>query len=305
MGTLERIIDNKDTGAVNRIVFREIQPNSVSSGICYVRDGEHRFTKADKPFIKLYLQDTTGFIIPGYIFDVDRYSSGIDLTNVIRSVVKINYKENFLANYGLTVIIDKIDVVVNPDSGLLDIYVGTIQEAKSKYDLLLEGISNKLGLKVAIPYDICSTSYIDYSQGKIGGLSIHYWDMFRMLEVYADKFDDNECAQLWGTFLLYIFTHSNFLKAQSKGKNDITLVSALTSHLQKYSSQLEVSEGIIELVHIFFGYEPKDLFVRLVKNVSEQIVRANKEFNLYETLPITREGNAGYGPVRKYPDKNQ
>lgn len=308
MGHLERIPANPKPEGLegNYLVFKEIHPDSSSIGICFVRGGEHRFTKADKPFIKLYLQDTTGAVIPGYIFDVDNFqAAGLELTRVINNVVQVNYKENYLAKVGLSVIIDKLELIAKPPAAMLDLYVGTMKEAKEKYNMLLAGLNQKLNMKVAIPFDICHASHMDYSQGKIGGLAIHYWDMFLSLETYAPKFSEDEQLALWGTFLLYIFTHSNFLKSQSKGEDDITLVTALTSHLQSYKTQLRVGEGVLELVHIFFGYAPKDIFVRLVVQVSEELVRADKEINLYRTLPITREGNAGYGTIRRYPDKKE
>ncbi len=303
MGVLEKITQNQPSGipGVNHIAFKDITPDSTAEGICYVRGGEHRFTKADKPFIKLYIQDTTGHVIPGYIFDLDNFkASGLELTRVIHSLIKVTYKENFLPRYGLTIIIDKLEMITTPTPGMLDLYVGSLKEAKEKYSALVSGLSVVLDKKVAIPYDICNVSYMDYAQGEIGGLAIHYWDMFNALKVYATKFSAEEQDMLWGTFVLYIFTHSNYLRAEADGSADISLVSQLTMRLQKYMEITTVSAGALELVHIFFGYEPKDIFVRLVVQVSENLVRAGREINLYQTLPISREGNAGYGTVRRY-----
>lgn len=303
MGTLEKIVPTTSSGipGANHMVFKNIAPDSNAEGICYVRGGEHRFTKADKPFIKLYLQDTTGHVIPGYIFDIDNFkAAGLELTQVTHNIVRIEYKENFLHRYGMTVIIDRLERIMNPPPGMLELYVGSLKEAKEKYSLLVEGLGKVLNKKVAIPYDICNTSYMDYAQGEIGGLAIHYWDMFKSLEVYATKFPKEEQDILWGTFVLFIFSHSNYLRAEADGSADITLVSQLTQRLQQYMKLTTVTEGALELVHIFFGYEPKDIFVRLVVQVSKSLVRADKEINLYQTLPISREGDAGYGTIRRY-----
>ena len=75
----------------NELVFRNISPDSSGQGVCYVCDGQHRFDRRERPFIVLYLQDVTGTVIPGYIFNVENFKgAGKDLSKVIHSMVVID-----------------------------------------------------------------------------------------------------------------------------------------------------------------------------------------------------------------------
>ena len=303
MGTLERVINTSTQmpGGERHIVFQNIAPDLVSAGICYVRGGEHRFTKADKPYIRLFLQDITGAVIPGYIFDVGNFKqSGLELTQVIHQIVKVDYRENYLPRYGMSIIIDKLHLVVDAPMSMLEKYVGSVQDIQDKYQLLQSKLKEVLKMPVSIPFTICNASHMDYSQGKIGGLVIHYWDMYEVLSIYARKFSEEEQHILWGMFTLFIFVHSNYLRAEAEGCADINLVTQLTAKMQRHQSVLKVSDGVLELVHIFFGYKPKDVFVRLVVQVSDNLIQMSKEVNLYQSLPISREGDAGYGTIRRY-----
>lgn len=299
------MLQKVSSGSDKRILcFRNIHPDSTGEGICFVRDGQHKFTKADKPFVVLYLQDSDKTVIPGYIFDLQNFQqSGAELTKVTRHIVRIKYRENYLPRYGMTVILDKVEIVENPSQELLNIFVPSATRAKEYYTLLMQALSNKLGLRVTAPMTICTKGYLDYNQGEIGGLCIHYWDMFRVLDTYSEKFSSEEQKQMWGTFLLFIYAHSNYLEAATDGSADITLVARLTAAIEKHAKLLTVSAGVLEVVHIFFGAEPTDIFVRLVTHVSDDIVKATKEINMYRTLPDTREGNAGYGVIRRYASK--
>lgn len=300
---LEKVNPSGAGGAMPHLHFRNISPDSSGVGVCYVRSGQHKFTRTDKPFIVLNLQDSDNVCIPGYIFDVENFKlAGLELTQVQHSLVKIAYKENYLPRYGLTVIIDKLELIVNPGTSALSMYVGSAAEAKAKFEQLLSGLSSKLGLRINLPFTISTLSHVDYEQGEIGGLTIHYWDMFKLIEVYSTRFSEEDQSRLWGTFVLYIFAHSNYLSAEERGEADISLVSSLTSMLQTYVTKLKVGSGALEVVHILFGYQPKDIFVRLVVQASEEVTRTSKEINLYKTLPDTREGNAGYGIIRRYRD---
>lgn len=293
---------NKSGGAQNtpHLHFRNISPDSSGVGICYVRGGSHKYTRFDKPYIVLNLQDINQVVIPGYIFDVENFKlAGVELTKVTHRLVRIHYKENYLPKYGLTVIIDKLELITGASSMMAQ-YVGSINEAKEKFSALVDGLSSKLDIKFNLPYTICTASHIDYEHGEIGGLAIHYWDVFQTLNTYASKFSEEDRRKLWGTFALYIFAHFNYLHAEENDEANITLVSKLTAMIQTYMQKLAVGEGALEVVHIFFGYKPKDIFVRLVVQASEDMQRASKEINLYNTLPDSREGDAGYGTIRRY-----
>lgn len=284
------------------IQFNRISPNSSGEGKCYVRNGLHKYTKTGKPFVTLYLQDIDGNVIPGYIFDIKDFEAlGFQLSEVIHSVVQIKYTENFLKGYGLTLIIDKISIVDNADAKLLGKFVGTVEQATTFYPQLADELSNLIGKKVNVPYTICTGSYIDFKQGEIGGLCLHYMDMLSILKSFATMFKtEEERKQLYGTFLLFIYSQSNYLPAEDDGCANITLVTQLTANLAKYIKVLDLGDGALEVVHIFFGYEPKDIYVRLVKQVSDMVQRASKEIAMFNTLPPTREGNAGYGTILRY-----
>ena len=297
---LERVVANTPK-EYSLLHFRNIAPDSVGEGICYVRGGTHKFTRMDKPFIVLYLQDVDGLILPGYIFNVEHFKeAGLELTKAIHSLVKVEYQENYHPRYGMSIIITKISLVEHPDASLFSLFVKTAEEAKQAYNNLQQSLVEVLGVKVSIPYTICTESYMDYSQGEIGGLAIHYWDMFNILKTYASKFSKEDQKQLWGTFVLYFYTHSNFICAEANGEADIQLVTKLTTIISTVKTKLNMGEGALEVVHIFFGYQPKDIFVRIVDQVSKSLIRNGKEINMYSTLPLTREGDAGYGVIRRY-----
>lgn len=289
----------------NLLRFKAIAPDSNGSGICYVRGGIHKYTRANKPFITLFLQDIDGNVIPGYIFDVENFkAAGLELTRAIHSVVKITYTENFLPRYGLTLILDKVELINDAGPNYLSYFVGSAKEAAEKYQQLMDELSRLLNIKVTVPYTICTMSHMDYRQGETGGLCLHYWDMLRVLKIYAEQLaNDEERFQLYGTFLLYIYAHSNFLSADDKGEADISLIVQLTAAISRYKAKLKIGEGAVEVVHTFFGYEPKDIYVRLVCQVSGDLIKANKEISVFKTLPDSREGNAGYGTIHRYPLK--
>ena len=115
------MLQKVSSGSDKRILcFRNIHPDSTGEGICFVRGGQHKFTKADKPFVVLYLQDSDKTVIPGYIFDLQNFQqSGAELTKVTRHIVRIKYRENYLPRYGMTVILDKVEIVENPSQEFL------------------------------------------------------------------------------------------------------------------------------------------------------------------------------------------
>lgn len=296
---LEKI--TTESGNLNMKVFRDITRDEHGTMVCYVRDGTVKMSRVNKPFVTLYLQDVEGSVLPGYIFDVDSFkNSGLELSKVTNNLVRINYQENYLVKYGLTLILDKVEYLKDPSIELLTKFVGSADDLGALYSRLLTELGKKVGIKIALPYSICNIRHMDYYCGKTGGVLRHYWDMFQTLSVFEGQFTARECRELYSTFLLYIFAHNNYIVAESKEEADITLVTKLTAALAKYASTLKMGAGATEIVHIFFGYEPKDIYVRLVRHVSDYLLRSFAEINLWKTLPISREGNAGYGVVKRY-----
>lgn len=295
---LEKIESKQDPRLLS---WDRLRPDSVGEGICYVRDGNHRFTRADKPFIVLYLQDIKGSVIPGYIFDVENFKqAGTELTQVTRQFVKIFYTENYHPKFGMSICLNKVELITDPTTEMFNTFLGSVKEAKKKYESLCTALSEALHMKINIPSSMCTLSHMNYSSGAIGGLAIHYWDLFQLLKVYAEKMTVEERTQLWGTFLIYLYVHGNYVCAEARNEADVSLIVQLTASIDKYIKTLKLGKGAVEVVHIFFGYQPKDIYVRLICQTSEQLIRANKEYNLFRTLPFTREGDAGYGTIKNY-----
>ena len=278
-----------------------IHPDSTFECYAYVRGGQHKFTRADKPFITLYLQDEDGIVIPGYVFDLRNFkAAGLELTKVIHSVVKARVTENYLPKLGMTVTVDSIAIVESPTSQLLQTFVGNVGDNNATYNELSERIRKHLGIKINLPYAICTSSLIEFYQGRVGGQCKHYLNMIKTLEVWAEDMSEEEARQLFVTFVLYVFVHNNYVVAVESGDDDIRLVNTLTASVSKYMQTLKAGAGAIEVIHLFFGYEPKDLFVRTVHQASEINLRMMKELGVFRALPLSREGDAGYGTIKSY-----
>lgn len=288
----------------NLLCWKEIKPNESGTGICFLRTCTHKITRAGKPYIACYLQDSEGAIIPGYVWDASNLKEyGIEMSTASNSVVQISYDENYHPQYGMSITLTKIGVVQQPPLSLLSKYVGSVGDSQKLLQHLSDTLSERVGCRVTLPFAVAQTYHMDFSGGKVGGVVCHYCDMLSILEVYSSMFSAEESKRLWSTFLLYIYAHINYLQAEAEEAVDVNLVVQLTSSVQKFASRLQVTAGTMEVIHIFFGYEPKDIFVRLVKQVSENLVRVNREVNVYKTLPLTREGSAGYGTIKNYPFK--
>ena len=282
------------------IHFNDIQPGTHSGGVCFVQSGKHRYTKYGKPYISLVLQDVDGNVIPGYIFDLaDFNAAGVDLTATERRVVLIQYMENFLSKYGMTVIVDKLAVIEDATPEQYGLFVGSCENANKVLDELMQRMSDKLGIKVTIPYTSCTLSHEDYAHGAVGGLVFFYRDLLNLIEVYQGQLTDSEMKSLYGTFLVYLFVHSNVIENSLRGTDNIQMVARLFNSMPNYIKALGLTSGVMEVVTLFQGVTPKDLFVRIIKDLSDNLVRLNKMISVYRTLPDTREGDA-YGTIKKY-----
>ena len=97
---LEKVTQQQGVGDALFVVSR-IHPDTTFECYAYVRGGQHKFTRAGKPFITLYLQDTENVVIPAYIFDIDNFKgAGLELTKVIHSFVKVRVTENYHPRFG-------------------------------------------------------------------------------------------------------------------------------------------------------------------------------------------------------------
>ncbi len=285
---------------------QRIHPDSSFECYAYVRGGRHKFTKAGKPFITLYLQDLNGVVIPGYVFDVQDFkAAGLELTKVVHSIVRVEALENYLPRYGMSVIVEDISIVVKPSTEMTATFLGTVGETSVLLNQLMSRIAERVGVKVNLPYEICTSSYMDFYQGRVGGQCKHYLNMLSTLDVWAGDMTKEEARQLYVMFVLYVFVHNNYMSAVEEGNDDIALVNTLTTSVSRYMQALKAGAGAIEVIHLFFGYEPKDLFVRMVHQASKMNLRAMQELSTYRALPLSREGDAGYGTIKRYASEDK
>lgn len=298
---LEKVQRESSAGGLTLFNVSNLPRDAQYTCVAYVQDGRHKFTKADKPFITLYLRDVTGLAIPGYIFDLrDFKAAGLELTKVIHSFVQVTVTENYLPKFGMTVIIDKLGLIETPTMEMVSTFQGTVGDVQQLYQHLLDDIKNALEVKVSLPYNICTSSYMDFYAGKVGGQCQHYQDMMDILKVWAGSMNDAEKHELFSTYVLYVYVHNNYIAAREKGEDDIQLVNSLSASVSQFMGTLKVGSGVFEVIHLFFGYEPKDVFVRMVHLASTMCTRAMDELYVHRSLPISREGDAGYGTIRRY-----
>lgn len=280
--------------------FSAIAGGSQGSGRCFVYNAVVKKTKAGKPFVTLYLRDVRGRSVPGYIFDIKSpLMAGKEMVEIINSVVEIEWQENYLRGVGMTLILDKVSKVKTPTSADLEKFCGIIPDLQQKRKEIEQFITGVVGISVALPMTIERYSSSEYHQGKVGGLCQHYWEMMRIIRSF-DWRDKLEYERLVAVFAIFIITHSSYVRASDEGNDGIDLVVRLTNIVSSVAQTLKVGDGALELVNMFFGYEPKDVYVRSVQSASDFAHRVDKEFSVYSTIPLKQEGDAGYGKIRRY-----
>lgn len=285
----------------NLIRFKDIQPLSSGTGLCYVRSASHKYSKSGKPYLTLYICDVDNVVIPAYIFDVvDLKQVGLDIKEMIGSIVSIDWVENYLKGTGLTLIIEKLDLVKNPNMDLLSKYAGKTDNIDSMLEHIYSRCIEVFGNKVQIPFFAQTHSNIDYDNGKIGGLVKYYYQIFNALDTIQITFPEEDFKTLYGTAILYIISHLRYIEAETNNKADVNLIVAITGAIQRSIDKLPVSKGILEVVMVNFGLEPTDIFVRTVHHIAKTIMCINKEVSTYNSLPISEDGNAGYGIIHRY-----
>lgn len=296
---LQRV--DTQTSKLHYMDFSAIQRYSNGTGLCFVYNVALKSTKAGKPFITLYLRDTQGRTIPGYIFDLKNpLLSGADATKVIGSIVQITWQENYLNKVGLTVIIDKCEVATDVGPEEYARFTGAVADLQEKITAIQDMFVKVLGVRAYLPKVVEVQAIPEYAGGRVGGLADFYYRIGKQLAAQAYNYSEEDYKQLIATFLLYILAHSNYITARNDASDDIRLVTSLTDKVSKMSSTLGLSEGALELIHMFFGYTPKDIYVRTVVAVADMVKRVEDEFALYKTIPLTQEGNAGYGVIKRY-----
>ena len=290
----------RDDSVDGYIHFSDVGRNSFGEGICYVYGATSRNTKYGKPFVTLFLRDVDGNSLSGYIFDMDSpLQSGVEVKQIQNQIVLLKWRENYIYNRGLSLMVESVKAFTNPTDEMVKKFRGTVENIDEKVASLEKFFFDVLKKTATIPWTISHSSSLQYEQGKVGGLLEHYCRMKKIIEVY-DYLPVKEYRCLVATFLYYLTVHSTYIEASDRGEESIQLVTTLTSVVTKLSNALGTGIGGLEIVNMFFGYTPKDIYVRTVKEIADSVNRVNKEFQTYHTLPLSQEGDAGYGTIRRY-----
>ena len=280
--------------------FRHIKAMSSGEGIAFVYNAVQKRTKSGKPFVTLHLRDVNGLTAPGYIFDLaSPILSGRELKEVTNQFVKVVWDENYLNNIGLTFILRDVQLITNPSIDMRISFVGDIENVVGKEKELTDFISKAVGKLVMLPRALSIHSSPAYYGGKCGGLLEHYWRMHNILKSYT-YLKPEEYRVLIGTFASYIFTHSAYQQADESQQADVSTMLRLTEKLSTIMQGLKLPQGTEEVISMFFGMEPMNIYVRTIRATAELVQRIEDEFSLYRTIPLTQKGDAGYGEIKRY-----
>lgn len=291
-----RLVTQNANGAID---FRQLDTTPTCSGICYVVSAKHGVKRDSKPFFTLYLRDINNVTIPGYVFDLDNYvTQGVNLTKVQGKLIRAKFVENYLAGYGMTVILENVELCVDAPVDLISKFTGEIEDSNRKLDSILKYAEGILGVPIIIPMRSVMVSSEDYSGGRVGGVLDHYVILMSQLKTYESIMEDDEFRQLIATAMVYIFSHMTILN--DGDPHNVNHITCLTDKASKISNALKAQTGIMEAVHCHFGYKPKDVYTRIVDSTFYTICKTTREMTCYRALPATREGNAGYGDIHRY-----
>jgi len=280
--------------------FADISRYAEGVGRCFCYSAQIKRTKAGKPFVTLHLRDVDGATLPGYIFDLaSPLLAGKESLAVVGQIVEITWNENYLEKLGMTVTIDKVFVVTDVSPSDRALFCGAVDNLEDKRNALQQFFVRELNCNVTFPPQVATYSSPDYVQGRVGGLYEHYYRMYKILDSCGVR-DGEMRSDLVATFVIYIYVHSAYTRANDSGEADINLVNTMMSQVSGLAAKLNVGDSAMELVHMFFGYEPKGIHVRTVSAVADLVQRLDKEFALYKTIPLMQEGNAGYGAIKRY-----
>lgn len=296
MSGLKKIMDD-DGGGINYLHFANITPLSSGTGVCMCYNAYIKKTRNGKPFATLQLRDIDGAAIPAYVFDMaSPIASGADCVAVIGQVVEIKWRENYLPNIGLTLILEGVAVKTDITDTVRRKFFGEVENKQEKLKYIHDFFFRELQCRIRLPQFATSPNYM---QGRVGGLLEYYYRMCKVLSGVVLP-NNNLRRDLVSTFVIYIYTHSAYVRAKDMDEAHIDLVTTMMTQVSGLASQLSVGSAAMELVHMFFGYTPKDIFVKTIANIGDFVQRIDKEFVLYSTIPVHQEGDAGYGAIRRY-----
>lgn len=280
--------------------FASIKRFATGKGRCFVYNVVLKRTKAGKPFVTMFLRDVEGVSIPGYVFDLKSpLLAGEEAKKAIGHIVEITWTENYLDRVGLTLILEDVAIVHSVPIAEQELFCGSVEKLEEKLNFLKSLVVKELGYTVTFPVTLRTYSSPDYVQGRVGGLLEYYYRIASILDLqhFVSKV---ERRQLIATFVVYTFVHFSYTKACDECNDDINLVTSLTEWVKEIDKQLKLGVAALEVVQMFFGYTPKDIYVRTVSEVANLVKRMDSEFAIYHTIPLRQEGNAGYGVIRRY-----
>lgn len=282
------------------LVFSNIKRYDTGVGICYVCKVVLKTARNGKPFATLYLRDAEGNIIPGYVFDLSKpLLAGGEATEVTNRVVNISWQENYLAGIGLTLILDSVQIVLDATHEDYLLFQGAVEDPQLKKNEIIQYFSEKTGMSLTLPMTTETYSSPEFCGGKQGGLLEYFWKVSIALRGLRGLSSEEE-RRIAGVFAVYIALYSSYLGSSDRGEDSIVLANAMTRKVSALAETLKLGPAALEVVHMFFGYEPKDIYVRTVLAVAKTVHRVEKEFTLYHTIPLNQEGDAGYGKIRRY-----
>lgn len=287
-------------GESQPLKFSSIARFDTGVGLCMVYNAVLKKTKNGKPFVTLYLRDVSGAVIPGYIFDLSSpLLAGGEAAKVVGNIVEIEWEENYLDHVGMTVLVSKLSMVTNVPADIVASFSGKIPDLDGKEACLCGFFKENLHISVSLPVHIKTYASPNYMQGRVGGLLEYYYRMSQVLQSTSFLAEETG-SNLIATFAIYLCVHAAYVRANDSGDADITLVTTLTSLVSKLANALNLGPAAMEIVHMFFGYKPMDVYVRNVAAIADLVQRMDKEFELYKTIPLQQEGDAGYGKIKRY-----
>lgn len=284
-------------------IFSRINRFEFGSGLVYIYSGVMKNTREGKPFVTLYLRDVEGNTLPSYIFDLSNpLVSGGEVSKVVGKIAKISYRENFINGRGLSLILNSVEVAVNPSVEDVAKFSGKVTGVEAMYDELVASLYRDLGVKISYSMASRNASTQFYGGGKVGGLVEHYSRLYAKLASYKGVMTASEYRQLIGSFAVFIYAHSAYLcnQVSIEGKDTLPMLSVMLDKAKLLGDQLNLGSSTVEIVNMFYGYEPKDFYIRIINRESEAIRVGDAELHLYRTLPINNDGSAGHGIVRRY-----
>lgn len=277
----------------------ELRMGSFGHSIAYVFDGKNKTAKNSAPYFLLYLKDINGTIIPGFVFNViDYIKEGKTLTSIKGKMIVFDFYCDSWSNNGLSLQLTSLSLVESPDPTLISKFIGTLPDVDKYLKELTDTLIEESGIEIKLPELTLKRSYMDFCDGRVGGLIYHYLMMLQQLKTYKMIYTEREYKDIMETFIVFLSCHLDYLSNECEA--DIALLTRMTAKIKNLSDRLNATSTVEEIVQYFNGYTPKDIAVRTVLHHFESVQKVTKELYLNRTLPLTVCGDAGYGTIKKY-----